>query len=36
MASNFDGIQQLRFKKGHISEVFGDVLATIRREFGPI
>lgn len=36
LASNFDGVQQLRFKKGHISGVFGDVLATIRREFGPI
>ncbi len=36
MASNFDGIQQLRFKKGRISEVFGDVITTIRREFGPI
>jgi predicted nucleotide-binding protein len=36
LASNFDGIQQLRFRKGHISEIFGDVIATIRREFGPI
>ena len=36
LASNFDGIQQLRFKKGRITEVFGDVIATIRREFGPI
>ena len=36
LASNFDGIQQLRFDKGRISEVFGDVLATIRREFGHI
>jgi len=36
LASNFDGIQQLRFKKGRISEIFGDVLATIRREFGPV
>jgi len=35
LASNFDGIQQLRFKKGRISEIFGDVIATIRREFGP-
>lgn len=25
LASNFDGIQQLRFKRGRISEVFGDV-----------
>jgi predicted nucleotide-binding protein len=36
LASNFDGIQQLRFKRGRISEIFGDVIATIRREFGPI
>jgi predicted nucleotide-binding protein len=36
LASNFDGIQQLRFRRGHISEVYGDVIATIRREFGPI
>lgn len=36
LASNFDGIQQLRFRKGRISETFGDVIATIRREFGPI
>ncbi len=36
LASNFDGIQQLRFEKGRIAETFGDVLATIRREFGPI
>ncbi len=36
LGSNFDGIQQLRFKKGRISEVFGDVLATVRREFGPV
>jgi hypothetical protein len=27
------GIQQLRFGKGNIKEVFGDVLAVIRREF---
>ncbi|WP_081718856.1 nucleotide-binding protein [Aliihoeflea sp. 2WW] len=36
LASNFDGVQQLRFKKGRIAEVFGDVIATLRREFGPI
>jgi len=36
LASNFDGIQQLRFKKSRISETFGDVIATLRREFGPI
>jgi hypothetical protein len=31
--SNIAGIQQLRFGAGNIREVFGDVLATIRREF---
>ena len=31
--SNLYGIQQIRFKKGNIKETFGDVLATIRREF---
>lgn len=36
LASNFDGIQQLRFAKGRIAETFGDVIATLRREFGPI
>ncbi len=33
LASNFDGLQQLRFDKGRISEVFGDAVATIKREF---
>lgn len=36
LASNFDGIQQIRFKKGRISEIFGDVIATIKREFESI
>jgi len=31
--SNLDGIQQLRFTKGNIKEIFGDVLATLKREF---
>lgn len=31
--SNLSGIQQLRFAKGNIKEVFGDVLATLKREF---
>lgn len=31
--SNIFGIQQLRFSKDNIKEVFGDVLATLRREF---
>jgi predicted nucleotide-binding protein len=34
MLSNIDGVQQLHFNKGNISEVFGDVLATLKREFG--
>jgi len=31
--SNLNGIQQLRFSKGNIKEVFGDILATLKREF---
>ena len=31
--SNILGINQLRFGKGRIKETFGDILATIRREF---
>lgn len=31
--SNISGIQQLRFSKGNIKEIFGDVLATLKREF---
>lgn len=31
--SNIFGVQQLRFSKGNIKEIFGDVLATIKREF---
>ncbi|MBI5352102.1 MAG: nucleotide-binding protein [Chloroflexi bacterium] len=31
--SNLAGIQQIRFSKGNIKETFGDVLATIKREF---
>jgi len=31
--SNIGGVQQLRFGKGNIKEIFGDVLATIRCEF---
>ena len=33
--SNIDGIIELRFARGHIKEIFGDVVATLRREFGP-
>jgi len=32
--SNISGIHQIRFRKRGIRETFGDVLATIRREFG--
>lgn len=31
--SNLHGIQQIRFSKGNIKEVYGDVLAVLRREF---
>jgi predicted nucleotide-binding protein len=31
--SNIHGIQQIRFKKNNIRETYGDVLATLRREF---
>lgn len=32
--SNIAGVQQIRFSAGRIRETFGDVLATLRREFG--
>lgn len=31
--SNIHGIQQIRFSKGNIRETFGDILATLKREF---
>jgi len=31
--SNIQGLQQIRFAKGRINETFGEVLATVRREF---
>jgi predicted nucleotide-binding protein len=31
--SNIHGIEQIRFSKGNIRETFGDVLATIKREY---
>lgn len=31
--SNIHGIQQIRYSKGKIKETFGDILATIKREF---
>ncbi len=33
MFSNMEGIEQIRFSQGNIKETFGEVLATIRREF---
>ena len=32
--SNLQGINQLRFERGNIKETYGDVLATLKREFG--
>jgi len=32
--SNIHGVDQIRFGKGNIKETFGEVLATLRREFG--
>ena len=32
--TNIAGLQQIRFSKGNVKEVFGEVLAVIRREFG--
>ncbi len=32
--SNIQGIEQIRFSRGNIRETFGEVLATLRREFG--
>jgi len=31
--SNIHGVQQIRFSKTGVKETFGDVVATIRREF---
>jgi Predicted nucleotide-binding protein containing TIR-like domain len=31
--SNIQGIQQIRYSKGNIKETFGEVLATLKREF---
>jgi predicted nucleotide-binding protein len=33
--SNIAGVHQIRFSKGDIRETYGDVLATLRREFPP-
>ena len=32
--SNLDGVQQVRYKSGHVESTFGDILAALRREFG--
>lgn len=32
--TNISGVQQIRFKKDSIKETYGDILATIYREFG--
>jgi hypothetical protein len=34
--SNIDGVQEIRYPRGRIREAFGDVVATIRREFPDI
>lgn len=31
--SNLDGVDQVRYPKGHVEAAFGDILAVIRREF---
>lgn len=31
--SNIHGLNQIRYSKGHIAETFGEILATIEREF---
>jgi hypothetical protein len=33
LMSNIEGIEQLRFSLGNIAEIYGDVIATLRREF---
>ena len=32
--SNIHGINQIRYGKGNIKKTFGEVLATLKREFG--
>ena len=32
--SNLQGVHQIRYSKGNIKETFGEILATLRREFG--
>lgn len=33
--SNIQGVEQIRFAAGRIRETFGDILSTLKREFGP-
>jgi hypothetical protein len=32
--SNLDGVQQIRYDKGNVQSTFGEILGTLRREFG--
>ena len=32
--SNLDGVQQIRYDSGNVRSTFGEILATLRREFG--
>lgn len=32
--SNLAGVQQIRYDKGNVTSTFGEILATLRREFG--
>lgn len=32
--SNLDGVQQIRYDRGNVRSTFGEILATLRREFG--
>ena len=32
--SNIHGVHQIRYSKGNVRETYGDVLATLHREFG--
>jgi predicted nucleotide-binding protein len=31
--SNIHGIEQIRFSRGNIKETYGEILATVKREF---
>lgn len=32
--SNLDGVQQIRYDRGNVRSTYGEILATLRREFG--